>query len=309
MAAKLNAGRFSPAGLDLDFAPFSETDFEALSHSVREVQIGSARFAKLIAEMNNAARTWKLRCDLALAPTDLQERAYVKSIQGAAARLANLLNVSFEEDCPEKMSQPAERAEPIAVAFDEEWVRTAETRGSMPEGFPEDPTAAGAWSIPLALDRMLMHFDRYYRVDAGEQRTLALPEEALHELSLLAQALDSGARDRLAELDVAEPDIAPPPPIDCGHRADEPVTFDDARSPNHGLFLDLVDVYEEMFATELRRSRTSPKRFKVTEPSNQPSGPALNFFRFVFDRLEVRKGRSDETIIDWVEDCMASRRA
>lgn len=310
MAAKHSPTEYSPHGVAVDFTPFAEADFDKISDAARPVQVDRATFHGLIAEMNVAARNWKLLCDIDLAPTDRQEHKYVKSVHGSASKLAKLLSVSFEEipsDPTSSLLKPLEQEE---VPFDEQRVIAGKESDTMPDDVPEDPTAAGAWSIPLALERILQRFDHHYRRAAGEHCAFTVPEEALNELSMMVNALSSVASDRLTELEERRrTSERGTQRLGNDHCADEPMTFEDARSPNHGLFLDLVDIYEKMFNTRLRRSRTSPKSSRSVETGNRPSGPALEFYRFVFDCLEVRDGRSDETIIGWIEDFNSSRRA
>lgn len=316
MAAKQHAGTYAVSGLDLDFAPFDEGDFDALAKAVAptKIKVSRARFAELVPEMNKAARRWKVYCDVDPAPTDKQERAHVENIGKAAEKLASLLSAKLDADDPERGGAPRKMRgmAPVEVPYAQDWVNGARERGGvLPDGFPEDPTAEGAWPVPLVLDRLLEHFFRHYEGGGLEHRHFRIPEEALQELATMVRALSAGAADRLAEFAVAEVDerdIEGAKPFDGKLRGDMKITLDDAKSPNHALFLDLIPIYRKVVDPTLRRSRTSPNDSGRGQPGNQPSGPAVKFFTLVFDRLGApMKGRMPATILDWIEDWKAQQ--
>lgn len=308
MAAKQSAGTYSPTGYDPDYAPFVDGDFDTLEDAVRSTAIKVSRnqFSELVKKMNKAARAWKLYCDIHMAPTDKQESQYVESLLNAANRLLKVLNPRFDDlhDIPE--FEGVDPAEVDCVPSDADRMQSTEVRNDgMPEAFPDDPTAALGASIPLALERVLKHFDRHYQGDRSEPRQFIIQEEALNELAIMIKALAAGASDRLAELQDGEQLSSKP--FDGSLRADTRITLGDAKSPNHYLFLELVPIYVALFDRDPKVSHTSASK---THSGNDPSGPAVKFYQFVFDRLDApRKGREAETISDWIKDWKADRKA
>ena len=235
----------------------------------------------------------------------------MQAVQRAAAKLTNLLNVRFEVDADGAPDVPSSTASHPQMPYDPAYVEAARARGGkLPEDFPPDPSSAGAWSLPTALERVLPHFERHNHDDTTEPSTPRPAEEALLDLRHLARSLADGASDRLNELRDRTPDrrkISARQSCDGNLSADVIVTLDEGKSANHALFLDLVPIYEELFDTALGSSRKSPSG---TGLGNRPSGPALRFFKFVYDRLDApAKGRKDETILDWVKDWKAGREA
>lgn len=316
MAAKQHPGKYAVSGLDPDFAPFEEGDFDALAKAVRPTQISvlRARFAELVVDMNNAALRWKVLCDVDTAPTGKQERAHVERLHSAAKRLSSLVDATFDAQSSEAATSPQNEQDlrSIEVPYDQARIDQAiQTGGVLPDSFPDDPTADGAWSVPLVLVRLLEHFSRHYAGDGSESRHFKIPGEALNELAIMLQALAAGAADRLVELADEECDgqeTATARPFEGRHRSGMAITLGGAKSPNHALFMDLIPVYKELVDAKLGRSRTSPAGSNKTAPGNKPSGPAVNFYGFVFDRLGApQKGRSEETILDWIAEWIAEQ--
>lgn len=308
MVAKQPADTYTASGLDLDYSPFTEADFEALGNAVQPtaIVVSQTRFSNLLIALNKAARAWKLLRDIHTAPTDKQEQEYVASLGSAATRLSKLLNISFDNEMESSTTVPVPPTAPVPVPFEDGFARAKNARlsdASLPEDFPDDPTADGAWSVPVSLDRLVSHFDRHYHGDGSESRHFTIPEEALHELAIMVRALAAGASHRLAELNAAQ--AGPDEPLDGTSRGNRAIILDGAKSPNHALFWKLVPIYEELFDRQLGVSRESPSSAR---PGNAPSGPALKFYQFVFDRIDApRKGRADETILEWIDAWKADR--
>lgn len=314
MAAKHSAGTYAPKGMDVDFAPFHEADYDALAKAVvpTEIKVTRARFSEIVVKLNKAARRWKVYCDIDPAPTDKQERDYVVKISKAAEKLASLLGATFEEDDSETAVTLHDPRDMASVEVPDDQGRTDHTQeagGTLPDGFPNDPTADGAWSVPLVLDRVLPHFHRHYLGEGPEYRHFRIPEEALEELAIMVQALVAGAADRLDELDEADGEVfREAKPFDGKLRGGMEISLGGARSPNHALFLDLIPIYKELISPKIGRSRTSPSETGRGQPGNEPSGPAVKFYTFVYDRMgAASKGRSDETILGWIEDWMTEQ--
>ena len=307
LAAKQSADTYIPTGFDPDYTPFVDGAFDALEKAVRPTAITASRaqFSELANKMNKAARGWKLHCDIHMAPTDKQERTYVASLRSAANRLLKVLNPRFDDlhDIPEFEGVDAPDVD--CVHTDANRMHSTKVRNDgMPEGFPDDPMAAVGASIPLALERVLNHFDRHYHGDGSEPRQFIIQEEALNELAIMVKALAAGASDRLVELEDAEQRSSKS--FDGSRRTDSAFTLGDAKSPNHNLFLELVPIYVELFDRDPTISHTSASK---THSGNEPSDPAVKFYQFVFDRLDVlRKGREAETISDWIKDWKADRK-
>ncbi|MEM7212248.1 MAG: hypothetical protein AAF479_10205, partial [Pseudomonadota bacterium] len=112
--------------------------------------------------------------------------------------------------------------------------------------------------------------------------------EAILELNPLLLALARSAQDEILKL--------------AKHPRTDSTESTQTLTPNHRLFERLVPIYEAMFGKEEigRSTNPTPKAERKAPGTVRASGPAVRFYRFVFDRLDISDAPADNTIGKWI---------
>ena len=176
---------------------------------------------------------------------------------------------------------------PSVIPYDEEWLEMARARGGGLEGLPPDPTADADGSLPWRLDRLRNAFDVRYFGDPPKAKPIEFGNEAILEMSPLLLTLTRFAQDEILKL-------AKLPRTDLTQ----------APTPNHRLFERLVPIYKAKFGKEEigQSTNPAPKAERKASGTVRASGPAVRFYRFVFDRLDISDAPADNTIGKWIYD-------
>ena len=290
---------YAAPGLDVDFVAFSEEDFGVFADAMVPTPVSEDRFIDALPSLNRSANAWKYRREEEITPARSKEFKEVKRLRNAAARLTALIDrtststlLAYGVRLPGMVDDA-----PGSARYDlEHALRTQRDGGSLRSGFPDDPTAGEDGSLPWLFERLLLHFQRRYFGDPPEPRRLEYPNEALLEFLDLLRAFHGATGDRLSELsELSETEER------LKERDDGILALPDGcRTANEALIHDLAPAYEDIVGRSLGRSRSS---------DSDPGGPALRFFRFVFDHLSVHDARAEETLLGMIGDLTKRRRS
>ena len=165
----------------------------------------------------------------------------------------------------------------------------------VPEDFPEDLTADARDDLPWLLDRMREHFERRYYGDPPQPKPIEMTNEAILEFLDLLRAVHGALGDRIDELRNETSDSE----RDAGVVVPLP---EHGLSANQQLLVELIPVYEALFERKLARSVAADLG---TRESQRPTGPAVRFYRFVFDKLAIPDAPTDHTLSTWIRDWQA----
>ena len=277
---------FEGPSIDLGTGPFVLDDRDLIEGTVAPLAVSDGRFIELIEEMNNACRVWALERIKEVAPTERNLVRWYTNLARKSSDLAELLRDAGPKSDVAPVSEP-EQHFPAIIPYDEEWVSERVLRNDGLEHLPDDPTADADGSLPWHLDRFRNAFDIRYFGDPQKPKPFQFGNEAILELSPLLLALARAATDeknrilRESKTEVAASGLK--------------------GSANHQLFLRLVPVYETLFGKPIARSN-NPVGDRRTEPSDKTgaTGPAIRFFRLIFDMLGVDDAPADNTFGTWI---------